>query len=249
MKEILKIVKLNKRYHTVNGEIEAVKDFSFNVDDSSFIAIVGPSGCGKSTILSILCGIEKKSGGKILFNKKDAVIGYMLQNDTLLPWLSVLDNALLGLKINGNLNKETKERTISLIKTYGLGDFINSYPSSLSGGMRQRVALIRTLAINPDILLLDEAFSSLDYQTRLEVSNDVYEIIKKEKKTTIMVTHDIGEAISMADTVIVLSKRPAKIKNVYKIKFNDNTTPSDKRTHEQFNTYYKMIWEDLDINV
>ncbi len=249
MKELLKINKLSKKYHTMKGEIEAFKDFSFAAGNSSFIAIVGPSGCGKSTILSILCGIEKKSGGKIYFGKKDITIGYMLQNDTLLPWLSVLDNALLGLKIQGNLTKETKKRTIELIKTYGLGDFIHCYPNELSGGLRQRVALIRTLAIDPDILLLDEAFSSLDYQTRLEVSNDVYQIIKKENKTTIMVTHDIGEAISMADTVIVLSKRPAQIKNVYNIELNEDELPSSKRTHKDFNRYYKMIWEDLDINV
>jgi NitT/TauT family transport system ATP-binding protein len=249
MKELLKITNLNKKYHTDSGEIEAVKDFTFNLEEGSFVAIVGPSGCGKSTILSILCDIEKKSDGTITFSKEDMKIGYMLQQDTLFPWLTVLDNALLGLKINGNLNEQTKERTINLIKTYGLIDFINYYPSSLSGGMRQRVALIRTLAISPDILLLDEAFSSLDYQTRLEVSNDVYKIIKKEKKTTIMVTHDIGEAISMANIVIVLSRRPSVIKNIYRIELDKYDNPIDKRTDIDFNHYYKMIWEDLDINV
>jgi NitT/TauT family transport system ATP-binding protein len=249
MKQLLTIKDLSKRYHTDNGEIEAVKKFSFTIEEGSFIAIVGPSGCGKSTILSILCGIEKKSGGKVIFNKADTKIGYMLQQDTLFPWLTVLDNALLGLKINGSLSDATKERTIDLIKTYGLGDFINHYPDSLSGGMRQRVALIRTLAINPDILLLDEAYSSLDYQTRLEVSNDVYKIIKKEHKTTIMVTHDISEAISMADTVIVLSKRPSTIKSIYKIALEKYSTPIEKRTDEKFNTYYKAIWKDLDIYV
>lgn len=195
MKILLKSEKLNKKYHTDEGEIEAVRDFSFSLEEGSFIAIVGPSGCGKSTILSIICGIEKKSSGNLTFFKDDMKIGYMLQQDTLFPWLNVLDNALIGLKINGSLNDETKKDTIRLIDTYGLKDFVHNYPSSLSGGMRQRVALIRTLAINPDILLLDEAFSSLDYQTRLEVSSDVYKIIKKEKKTTIMVTHDISEAI------------------------------------------------------
>lgn len=195
MKTLLKSEKLNKKYHTDEGEIEAVRDFSFSLEEGSFIAIVGPSGCGKSTILSIICGIEKKSSGNLTFFKDDIKIGYMLQQDTLFPWLNVLDNALIGLKINGSLNDKTKNDTIKLIDTYGLKDFIHNYPSSLSGGMRQRVALIRTLAINPDILLLDEAFSSLDYQTRLEVSNDVYKIIKQEKKTTIMVTHDISEAM------------------------------------------------------
>lgn len=249
MKVLLDVNRLNKIYHTDNGEIKAVKDFSLSLEEGSFIAIVGPSGCGKSTILSILCGIEKKSGGNITFHKDSIKIGYMLQQDTLFPWLTVLDNALLGLKISGQLNKETTERTIKLLQTYGLGDFIDHYPSSLSGGMRQRVALIRTLAINPDILLLDEAFSSLDYQTRLEVSNDVYKIIKNEKKTTIMVTHDISEAISMANTVIVLTKRPASIKSTYKIELNEYDNSLDKRTDNKFNIYYKNIWKDLDIHV
>lgn len=249
MKVLLDVNRLNKIYHTDNGEIKAVKDFSLSLEEGAFIAIVGPSGCGKSTILSILCGIEKKSGGNITFHKDSIKIGYMLQQDTLFPWLTVLDNALLGLKISGQLNKETTERTIKLLQTYGLGDFIDHYPSSLSGGMRQRVALIRTLAINPDILLLDEAFSSLDYQTRLEVSNDVYKIIKNEKKTTIMVTHDISEAISMANTVIVLTKRPASIKSTYKIELNEYDNSLDKRTDNKFNIYYKNIWKDLDIHV
>lgn len=249
MKPLLKVSHLSKKYHTDNGEIEAVKDFSFSVEEGAFIAIVGPSGCGKSTILSILCNIEKKSGGKITFCKDDIKIGYMLQQDTLFPWLNVLDNALIGLKINKTLNNETKDRAINLVKTYGLTDFVRHYPASLSGGMRQRVALIRTLAINPDILLLDEAFSSLDYQTRLEVSNDVYNIIKKESKTTIMVTHDISEAISMADIVIVLSKRPSSIKTIYKIDLGKYDDLLDKRTDKNFNLYYKAIWKDLDIHV
>jgi NitT/TauT family transport system ATP-binding protein len=249
VKPLLQIIHLKKDYHTDNGEIEAIKDLSLSIENGVFIAIVGPSGCGKSTLLSILCNIEKKSDGKIIYGKDHIKIGYMLQQDTLFPWLNVLENALLGLKINSNINEETKKHTITLINNYGLSDFVNFYPSALSGGMRQRVALIRTLAINPDILLLDEAFSSLDYQTRLEVSNDVYKIIKKEKKTTIMVTHDISEAISMADIVIVLTKRPCTIKNVYKIDLREYDNPLDKRTDKVFNEYYKAIWKDLDIHV
>jgi NitT/TauT family transport system ATP-binding protein len=249
MEKLLNINHLRKKYHTDNGEIEAIKDFTFSLNEGTFVSIVGPSGCGKSTILSILCNIEKKSGGQINFYKEKIKFGYMLQQDTLFPWLNVLDNALLGLKINGTLNKNTKQRVFDLIKTYGLKDFINYYPSALSGGMRQRVALIRTLAIDPDVLLLDEAFSSLDYQTRLEVSNDVYKIIKKENKTTIMVTHDISEAISMADIVIVLSSRPSVIKNIYKIDLNQYENPLDRRTDEKFNFYHKAIWKDLDIHV
>lgn len=192
--KILKVSNLEKRYHTDKGEILALKDISFDVNEGEFISIVGPSGCGKSTILSILCNLIDKSSGDISFidNYK---IGYMLQSDSLLPFMNVLDNCLIGLKVSNNLNKENREYVISLLNAYGLGDFIYKYPSNLSGGMRQRVALIRTLAVKPDILLLDEAFSSLDYQTRLNIGDDIYKIIKKEGKTAIMVTHDISEGI------------------------------------------------------
>ena len=213
-KKILKINNLKKIYHTPKEEIIAVDNVSFDLEDGEFIAIVGPSGCGKSTILSILCGLEKKSCGKIEIenNKK---IGYMLQHDSLFDWRNILNNCLLGVEINKEINEENKNYVIKLLNNYGLGDFIYNYPSELSGGMRQRVALIRTLATKPDILLLDEPFSALDYQSRLAVSDNVYEIIKKEKKSAIMVTHDISEAISMADKIIVMSKRPSTIKSIY----------------------------------
>ncbi|MDD2490225.1 MAG: ABC transporter ATP-binding protein [Bacilli bacterium] len=249
MKKILEIKNLNKKYHQKTGEIEAIKNVSLTINEGEFIAIVGPSGCGKSTILSIICNIEKKSNGIIKFIKKDFKIGYMLQDDTLFPWLTVLDNCLLGLEINKKLTKENKEKIISLLTTYGLSDFIYCYPKTLSGGMRQRVALIRTLALNPDILLLDEPFSALDYQTRLAVSDDVYKIIKKENKTTIMVTHDIAEAISMADKIIVLSKRPATIKNIYNINLSNKSNPIENRKAKEFAFYYSQIWKDLDIHV
>ncbi len=194
MGKILSITNLKKIYHTKQEEILAIDNFSFNLYEKEFVSIVGPSGCGKSTILSILCNLEKVSEGSIQF-KNNATIGYMLQEDSLFNWRTILDNCLLGLEIKNQLTEENKQYVIDLLKTYGLRDFINSYPSSLSGGMRQRVALIRTLATNPDILLLDEPFSALDYQTRLAVSDDVYNIIKKEGKSVIMVTHDISEAI------------------------------------------------------
>lgn len=190
---ILKIDNLKKIYHTTKTEILAIDNFSLNLHNGEFIAIVGPSGCGKSTILSILSGIETKSDGTIQ-NINNSNIGYMLQSDNLFEWRTILDNCLLGLEINGNLNEKNKNYVLNLLNTYGLKDFINSYPSNLSGGMRQRVSLIRTLATKPDILLMDEPFSALDYQTRLAVSDDVYNIIKKEKKSVIMVTHDIAEA-------------------------------------------------------
>ena len=189
---ILEIKDLKKTYHTKKREILAVENFSFALNQGEFIAIVGPSGCGKSTILKMLCNLEDKSNGEI--NIKDNVhLSYMPQGDSLFEWRSVLKNCLLGLEINHKLNKDNENYVIKLLKTYGLEEFINAYPSNLSGGMRQRVSLIRTLATKPDILLLDEPFSALDYQTRLAVSDDVYKIIKKEKKSAIMVTHDISD--------------------------------------------------------
>lgn len=247
--DILIIKNLSKIYHTNKSEIPAIKDLNLNIQEGEFVAIVGPSGCGKTTLLSILCNLEEKSNGEIIFPKEKKKMGYMLQNDTLFPWLNILDNALLGLKIEKNITKENITKVKKLLETYGLKDFIKKYPSNLSGGMRQRVALIRTLATNPDILLLDEPFSALDYQTRLAVSDDVFKIIKKEKKTTIMITHDIAEAISMADRVVVLSNRPAKVKNIHTITMENKQNPIHNRKQKEFQYYYDKIWKDIDINV
>ena len=248
MNKLLKITNLKKIYHTKNKEIEAISDFSLTLNENEFIALVGPSGCGKSTILKILSGIEEKSDGKVEI-KENTKLGYMLQEDSLFDWLTIKENCLLGLKIQNILNEENEKNVLRLLETYGLKDFINSYPSNLSGGMRQRVALIRTLAINPDILLLDEPFSALDYQSRLAVSDDVYKIIKKEKKSAIIVTHDIAEAISMADHIIVLTNRPCKIKNIYEIKLTNKSTPIENRKAKEFSTYYDKIWKDIDYHV
>ena len=245
--KVLEVSNLKKYYHTTSEEILALEDISFNVEDGEFISIVGPSGCGKSTILSILSSLIDKSSGEIRINNKS--IAYMLQSDSLLPFLTILDNALLGLKVNKKLTEESKNYVINLLKTYGLGDFLDKYPSSLSGGMRQRVALIRTLSVKPDILLLDEATSALDYQSSLIISEDIFNILKKEKKTLIMVTHDIGLAISMSDRVIVLSKRPSVVKNIYRIKLNNKSTPINNRKDKEFSKYYEMIWRDLDVHI
>lgn len=248
MNDIIKIKNLKKIYHTKKDEILAVEDFSLDVKDGEFIAIVGPSGCGKSTILSILCGLDKKSSGEITL-KENTKMGYMLQKDCLFEWRNILDNCLLGLEITNNLTEENIKYVNGLLNTYGLSEFKDKYPSSLSGGMRQRVALIRTLAIRPDILLLDEAFSALDYQTRLALSDDIYKIIKKEGKTAIMVTHDLSEAISMSDRIIVLSKRPAVIKNIYEINLTNKSTPIENRKCKEFSEYYDKIWRDLDVHI
>ena len=246
--KILTIKNLSKSYHDKKGEIKALEDINIDVEEKEFISIVGPSGCGKSTILSILSDLEKKSTGEIKKNK-DLTIGYMLQTDSLFFWRTILDNCLIGLEVTNKLTEKNKNYVLQLLKTYGLYEFKDKYPSSLSGGMRQRVALIRTLAIKPDILLLDEPMSALDYQSRLAISNDIYNIIKKEGKTAIMVTHDIAEAVSMSDRVIVLTKSPAVVENIYKIELSNKSTPMNNRRCKEFNKYYDMIWRDLDVHI
>ena len=248
MNDIIKIKNLKKNYHDKNGETKAVEDFTLDIKEGEFVAIVGPSGCGKSTILSILCGLEEKSDGNIIL-KQNTKIGYMLQQDSLFEWRNILDNCLIGLEIKKELNTETKNHVINMLSNYGLKDFIYSYPDNLSGGMRQRVALIRTLSTNPDLLLMDEPFSALDYQSRLAISDDIYNILKKEKKTMILVTHDLAEAISICSKVVVLSERPAVIKSVYDIKLDNPSTPINNRKDKRFSYYYDKIWKDIDFHV
>lgn len=245
MGELLKIKELSKNYLTKKQVICALKNINLTINENEFIVLVGPSGCGKSTILSIIGDLEKKSSGQIDFSRDNIKVGYMFQEDALFPWLTVYDNCMLGLKIGREITEENKKYVKSLLKKYGLSAFEKSYPRELSGGMRQRVALIRTLATKPDILLLDEPFSALDYQTRIIVSDDVFKIIKEEKKTALMVSHDIGEAIAMADKVVVLSNRPAVIKNIYDINMENKGLPSENRKNEKFNEYYNAIWKDL----
>ena len=245
---ILRIKNLKKTYHDIKGEIPAIEDINIDVSNKEFIAIVGPSGCGKSTLLKILAGLEKESSGSILFNGKKK-IGFMLQTDSLFPWKTVLENSLIGLEIENKKNKKSIKKVHDLLEKYGLNEFKNKYLSSLSGGMRQRVALIRTLATNPDILLLDEPYSALDYQTRLKLSDDLYRIIKSEGKVVLMITHDIAEAISMADRIIVLTKRPCKIKKEYTVKLTNKSFPIENRKALEFSEYYDKIWRDLDVNL
>lgn len=252
---ILEIKNITMKYQDINNEVTAIDDISFSVNEGEFVVIIGPSGCGKSTLLSIICGILKPTGGKIFIDNSETTgitekIGYMLQSDNLLEWRSIYKNVLLGLEIQNRVNDENLAYVDKLLKTYGLYEFKDSFPSQLSGGMRQRAALIRTLVTKPEILLLDEAFSALDYQTRLEVTEDVYQIIKNEKKTTLMVTHDIPEGISMADRIIVLSKRPAKMRSEHKIEFPDieKRTPLLCRKSPQFSSYFDILWRELDMN-
>ncbi|HCR40382.1 MAG TPA: spermidine/putrescine ABC transporter ATP-binding protein [Lachnospiraceae bacterium] len=252
MGELLKIDHISYTYHSLEGETPALLDVSFNVMDGEFISIVGPSGCGKSTLLSLIAGLITPSSGFIYINGRDIKssgknIGYMLQKDHLLDWRNTLKNVSLGLEIQHKLDDQSFLQINELLNTYGLITFKNSYPSELSGGMRQRAALIRTLLLEPDILLLDEPFSALDYQTRLEVADDIWGIIRKEKKTAILITHDISEAISMADRVIVLSSRPGTVVNVFDINFSiKHRTPFATRNAPEFREYFNQIWKELD---
>lgn len=248
MSNILKIENLKKIYHTKDKEILAVDNFSYNLNKHDFVSLVGPSGCGKSTILSILCGLEEKSCGKITLDD-NIKIGYMLQQDCLFDWLTILDNCLLSLKITNQLHDESKQYVLDLLEKYGLKDFIYSYPKNLSGGMRQRVALIRTLATKPDILLLDEPFSALDAMTRVMLADDVYKMVKDLGKTAIMVTHDLSEALSVGDKVVVLTKRPCVVKKIYDINYKNRSTPFNNRKEKEFNYYYEKIWRDLDVKL
>ncbi len=245
MEPFLSIRDVSYSYHTLKGETNALASINLDIFEGEFISIVGPSGCGKSTLLSIICRLLESDEGSIICHK-DSNIGYMLQKDSLFEWRSVYSNILLGLEISGRLNQESKDYVDQLIDAYGLGDFRNSRPSQLSGGMRQRAALIRTLALKPDILLLDEPFSALDYQTRLNVSDDIGKILKEQKKTAILVTHDISEAISMGDRVVILSQRPGTIQQIVPIRLTvDNRTPFTSRNAPEFSQYFNLIWKEL----
>jgi NitT/TauT family transport system ATP-binding protein len=250
MTKLLEINNISLTYQTLKSETEAIKNISFSIDKGEFVSIVGPSGSGKTTILSIISGLLKATSGSIFLDSEKITgistnVGYMFQRDNLFEWLTVLQNIKLGIKINSGKNCLSHEKLIDLLKKYELSGFEKSRPFELSGGMRQRVSLIRTLALNPKLLLLDEPFSALDYQTRLSVQTDIHSIIKSENKTAILVTHDISEAISMSDKIIILSKRPGTIKNIVELNFPKNQTPLERRNNIEFNNYFKIFWEEL----
>ena len=245
-KIILSIENLSKKYQDIDSEILAIDNINMELYEKEFISIIGPSGCGKSTLLSILSLIDKDYTGNVIY-KNNLKVGYMLQTDSLFPWKNVLDNCLIGLKIKKIDTEENILYVKELLKKYGLEDFMYKYPNNLSGGMRQRVALIRTLALKPDILLLDEPLSALDSQSRLSIGKDIFNIIKNEKKTAIMVTHDLNEALNVSDRVILLSNRPAKIKNIYDIPFKDIEF-SIRKLDKNYNILLDKIWRDLDVS-
>ena len=254
-KEVLKFDNVSLIYHTKDGETLALEDVNFSIYEKEFVAIVGPSGCGKTTILSLIAGILKPSSGHIYLDGHDVNekkktnevdIGYMFQRDQLFDWRTIWKNVTIGIEIQKR-KKDTEllTRVSNLIDKYGLGNFRNSKPTELSGGMRQRVALIRTLALDPKILLLDEPFSALDFQTRLNVCDNVTEIISNEEKTAILVTHDISEAVSLADRVIILSTRPGTVKKIVDIDLKEFGTPLKRRESKKAHDYFDEIWKEL----
>ena len=241
--KVLTINNVSKSFYTKLGELEVINNLNLELNSGEIIAIVGPSGSGKSTILNLISGLLKPNEGKI---NVDGNLGYMFQKDQLFEWRTVWKNILIGLEIRRQITEERKKEIEEMLKKYDLADFVNNYPHELSGGMRQRIALIRTLALKPNILLLDEPFSALDYQTRIKVSDDVYNIIRNEKLSAILVTHDISEAIAMADRVIVLSKRPATLKGNHIIEMQEESvTPLLKRKDPNFRMYFDEIWSEL----
>lgn len=248
--DLVKLTDVSLIYQSKTSETKALENINLSIKPKEFISIVGPSGCGKTTILSLISGLIPKSSGEVLVagkkpNLKSNICGYMFQRDNLLPWRSIEKNIFLGLEIKGLKNKERKNYAINLANKYGLNEFLKKHPSELSGGMRQRVALIRTLALKPDLLLLDEPFSALDYQTKLELCDNVYEIIKTEQKAAILVTHDIYEAISMSDKIVVLSSRPGKIKAIHKTNFEASLTPFERRKTDKAKKLFETIWQEI----
>ena len=254
MEQVLELKHIHYSYHTLDGETPALVDISFSVEKGEFIAIVGPSGCGKTTLLSLISGLLIPERGLIKINGKYLTesttnVGYMLQHDELFEWRTIYHNVVLGLEIQHMMTAKTRQRAHELLDFYGLKQFKNSRPSELSGGMRQRAALIRTLVLEPDLLLLDEPFSARDDQTRLNVGDDIGQILRREKKSAVLVTHDLSEAISLADRVIILSKRPASILQTIPLVFDlDEDTPLNRRNAPEFKTYFQLIWKELNAN-
>ena len=237
---ILELQDVSKVFYSKTQQTTAVSHLSFDVQEGEFVAIIGPSGCGKTTILSLICRLIEPTGGKIV-TRHDNAVGYMLQRDQLFEWRTIEKNVYLGLEIMHKYNPETKAYTDELLKKYGLWEFRKHYPQEISGGMRQRAALIRTLATNPDLLLLDEPFSALDFQTRLEVCDDVYSIIKSEHKTALLVTHDISEAISLADRIVVLTQRPSTVLAIHETGLGDIETPLLRRQNPTFSKQFEVL--------
>ena len=252
MEKGIALQNISLTYQTKEGEVEALRKVSFHVASGEFVALVGPSGCGKSTLLGIIAGLERPDEGTVTVCGETVAgptrrVGFMPQRDQLFSWRTIRDNVLLGLQIRRETDEEHLRHVEELLARYGLEEFAHLHPGQLSGGMRQRCALIRTLATDPDILLLDEPFSALDYQTRLTVSGDIWRIIRSEGKTALLVTHDISEAVSMADRVVVLSRRPATVKKVFDMGQLRQLMPLQRRESPLFSGFFDSIWKELEL--
>lgn len=251
MEHLLELQHISYSYHSIDGETLALSDISFSLDAGEFLAIVGPSGCGKSTLLNLICHLTSPEQGTILFHnepltrKSVSSIGYMLQKDHLFEWRTIEKNIYLGLEIQKNLNEQSKSYAAYLLQKYGLADFCHKKPSALSGGMRQRAALIRTLVQKPELLLLDEPFSALDYQTRLNTANDIGFIIRQEQKSAILVTHDLSEAVSLADRILILSPRPGTVRRIITTDFPKDLSALKRRNTDEFKNIFNLIWKEM----
>lgn len=239
-------------YFTKDTAKIAISDLTFTIEEGEFVSLLGPSGCGKSTVLSLISGLQQPTSGTITLNQKTITspherVGYMLQQDYLFPWKTIEDNCMLGLKLTNQLTTQNRERTLGFLNEMGLSDVRKAYPNQLSGGMRQRVALVRTLATQPELLLLDEPFSALDYQTKLKLEDLVFTTLKTRQKTALLVTHDIGEAIAMSDRIILLSKRPGRVARIFDIPEHlRQLKPFEARNCSDFAEHFKEIWEELE---
>jgi NitT/TauT family transport system ATP-binding protein len=245
---------VSKVFAMDGAQTTAIAGMSFHINHREFVALIGPSGCGKSTTLKLISGLDRPTSGAIRVDGRDvsrpsARIGFMLQKDLLLPWRTVLDNVMIGLEMQGMPRPARIEKAMGLIRKYGLGGFESAYPRHLSGGMRQRVALARTLAVDPDLLLLDEPLSALDFQTKLKMEAELVRILVEEKKTVLLITHDIAEAVSVADRVLICSTRPGRIKAEIQIPFAKGRAPLEARSHPDFSTYFNKIWREVESDV
>jgi len=251
MNHLLEFQHVSYSYHSVTGETPALSDISFTLTPGEFLAIVGPSGCGKSTLLNLICQLAEPEQGTVLYNGSPLAkncglsVGYMLQKDHLFEWRTIEKNIYLGLEIQKKLNDETKAYAKSLLQKYGLYEFRHKKPSELSGGMRQRAALIRTLVLKPGLLLLDEPFSALDYQTRLNAADDIGSIIRQEKKSAILVTHDLSEAVSLGDRILILSRRPGRIRRIITTSFPAEYSAIQRRGTTEFKDYFNILWKEM----
>ena len=246
MKIILQ--NITKSFKSPSGDLKIFENLNINIDSNEFVSILGPNGCGKTTLLNLINGIDKDYSGSIKIKSKNSRqnFAYMMQKDLLLPWRTVYKNIIIGLEINGRLNYHTRDLVLEYLDTFGISNLIDNYPMKLSGGERQKVALVRTLVLNSDILLLDEPFSSIDYNTRLELQSKFHQLAKERKKTVVLITHDIDEAIAVSDRIIILNQKPYGINKDFNLEMNiENRSPITTRQHSDFAKYFNLIWSSL----